>query len=403
MRPLTRIRRYLFLVGLVLSSRGESQTPVTREQAVAAAQQRGARLKIARSDSLAAEALRVVARARPNPTLSAAWSASVPRDHVSLDIPIDAPWLRSARIRTADFLGEAARARYAYERAAVGFEAESTYTAAIATEARARLSHRTAVDAESLLTLARLRRDAGDASELDVAVAEVSAGQLANAAADDSIRHVGALLEVQRVMGLRADTVQIVLSDSLAPPSARPPPRAFGVHPTLPVLAATASLGAARAAMRFARRSVFDSPSITVGFETADPAQPGLLPTVGLSLPLPLFDRRRGPIGLASAGLIRAEAELDLARRESGANITRAIRERDAALERVRRDSRLLASAERVLQLSVVAYREGAQALPFVLEAARNAREAFSRYIDDVAVALTADASLRWLTASWEN
>lgn len=116
-----------------------------------------------------------------------------------------------------------------------------------------------------------------------------------------------------------------------------------------------------------------------------------------------LPDRDLHHAGVASAEVQRAEAELDLAQREAAANLARSNRERAAALARVRRDSRLLTSAERVFQLSLLAYREGAYALPAVLEAARNAREAFTRYIDDVATALTADAALRWQTATMET
>ncbi|HEY2805878.1 MAG TPA: TolC family protein [Gemmatimonadales bacterium] len=377
-----------------------AQTPVARRDAVAAAQQHGSRIAVARADSLAAQAQRVLARAFPNPTLSLTYSDAVPRQHVIMELPLDAPWQRGQRIRAADLAGDAAHARYLYERAAIRFEAESLYTRAAQADAHARLSQRNAVDAESLLTLARLRRDAGDASELDVAVAELSAGQLANTASDDSLERIESLLELQRAMGLRSDSVAIALSDTLAPPADTAV--VFGLHPMLPVLAASASVEAARATVHLERRGVFSAPSLQFGFERSDPTQPGMLPTFGIALPLPFFDRRKGPIGVADAELQRAEAELNLAQREAAANLARAGRERTAALARVRRDRRLLASADRVLQLSLLAYREGAYALPAVLEAARNAREAFSRYIDDVATAMTVDASLRWLTTTTE-
>jgi cobalt-zinc-cadmium efflux system outer membrane protein len=393
----------LTVVSACLLGAGDAsaQAPVSRRDAVMAAQQRGSRWSVARADSLAAEAQRRIARALPNPSLSLTYSDAVPKQHVILEVPLDAPWLRGPRIQAADLAGDAARARYVYERAAIRFEAESLYTRAAQAEARARLSQRSSVDAESLLTLARLRRDAGDASDLDVAVAELSAGQLANTATDDSLERVAAVLDLQRVMGMRADSIAIALTDTLAPPADTA--MIFGLRPTLPVVAATAGAAAARALLRLEHRGVFSAPSLQVGFERLDPSQPGILPTFGIALPLPLFDRRGGNIGVASAEVQRADAELDLAQREAAANLARGNRERAAALARVRRDSRLLASAERVFQLSLLAYREGAYALPAVLEAARNAREAFSRYIDDVATALTADASLRWQTVTMET
>jgi hypothetical protein len=50
--------------------------------------------------------------------------------------------------------------------------------------------------------------------------------------------------------------------------------------------------------------------------------------------------------------------------------------------------------------MSLQAYAEGAVALPNVLEAQRNAREALARYIDDVAAANNAAAAVRLLTAT---
>jgi len=50
--------------------------------------------------------------------------------------------------------------------------------------------------------------------------------------------------------------------------------------------------------------------------------------------------------------------------------------------------------------MSLQAYAEGVVALPNVLEAHRNAREALARYIDDVAAANDAAAAVRLLTAA---
>ncbi len=50
--------------------------------------------------------------------------------------------------------------------------------------------------------------------------------------------------------------------------------------------------------------------------------------------------------------------------------------------------------------MSLQAYAEGVVALPNVLEAQRNARQALGRYIDDVAAANDAAAAVRLLTAT---
>src|SRR5256885_14407645 len=136
-----------------------------------------------------------------------------------------------------------------------------------------------------------------------------------------------------------------------------------------------------------------------LGFDGDGPPvpEPGLRPTSGAALPLPLLNQNRGAVALAAARRDRARVELEVTRRESAADLARAIRERAAALDRATRDRALVTSANRVAALSLTAYTEGAAGLPAVLEATRNAREALARYVDDVAATHLADAALRLL------
>src|ERR1700758_3688353 len=72
-----------------------AQQPVTRAQAISAALERGARLFLGRAAAVHA------ARLSPNPSVSASWSQDVPHNHVLAGLPLDLPWLRSARIGAA--------------------------------------------------------------------------------------------------------------------------------------------------------------------------------------------------------------------------------------------------------------------------------------------------------------
>ena len=382
------------------SGAARAQQPVTREQVVAAALARGPRVALAAPDTAAARAGLIAARAFENPTVSASYSKDIPQYHAAVDLPLDLPWVRSARIRVASEARSSARLRFAFERAGARFDAEQAYTAALAAAAQARLSRRNALDADSLLRMAVLRRDAGDASELDVQLSTVNAGQLANDAAGDSVGAVTALLEVQREMGLPADSVAIALADSLAAPAGdtlAPPP-----GPTLQVAAAEAAARSADAAVGLARRSVFGTPSLMLGFDSHDPtgAETGLLPTFGLGIQLPLFTFNGGAIAAAAAERDRARAELDVARRESAAAVAQARRDLAVASQKVARDRTLVTSADRVAVMSLTAYAEGAVALPSVLEAQRQAREALGHLIDDLAAANTAAAAVRLFSAS---
>jgi cobalt-zinc-cadmium efflux system outer membrane protein len=205
-----------------------------------------------------------------------------------------------------------------------------------------------------------------------------------------------------------ADSVALALSDSLRPSSTSADtllPRL--ARATLPgalappsVRSAEASLQAAELAIVRERRSVLGLPAVSVGVEHGDPSggEPGVLPVVGIVLPLPLLDRNRGPIAEATAERDRARAELALARLEARQRFLEGIREREQLLARVRRDSALVLRAQRVTARALTAYAEGASALPAVLEARRSAREVLVQYIDDVAALLIVTTELRALT-----
>src|SRR5207245_1566178 len=192
-----------------------------------------------------------------------------------------------------------------------------------------------------LVRMAQLRREVGDASELDVRLAEVNAGQLENIAADDALAAVDALLAVQLAMGLPAETPTITLADSLVPP---PPPidsaPATAGEP-LRVAAAAASLRSSERALTLAHRSVLPAPSLQAGFDQGDPTGPsGRLPVIGVSLSLPLFNRNGGEVAQATAARDRAQANLDLVGRESAAQRSRAERGFAAATARLERNRR---------------------------------------------------------------
>lgn len=379
----------------VASSLGAQPRPaLTRQAAIASALARGGRLRLAIADTATAFAQWRVARTFENPVITAEYTKDSPQYHLLLDLPFDYPWLRGTRIAAAEATRDAARYRYAFERAAVALDADTTYTRALAAQAKLQLSRRNAIAADSLRRIAVARREAGDASDLDVELAAVSAGQQANAAAADSLTFISALLDLQTVIGSSAVEPTIGLVDSLAPPTDSITAR--GGQP-LPIAAAEAALRSASLAVRLQRRSVFAATSLTTGFETHDPSgdEKGILPVVGFSIPFPLFNRNGAQVAVARAEQFRAQAERDVAVLETRAAIARTEREREIALANVARDRTLVTSANRVAALSLTAYREGAAPLATAIEAQRNAREILSQYVDDLAAAWIATAALR--------
>lgn len=369
-------------------------------EAITSALAGGPRLAIARADSAAAQALVTTAREFPNPILSLGYSKAIPKYHVELDQPLEYPWVRRARTRAARLAATAAVGLLEAERAAVQHDVVVAYVRAAAAAAVVRLSTRNARDARRLLAIVRARRDAGDASELDVLLASITAGQLANTALSDSALAVEALFVLQALIGLSTSRVEIALGDSLEAlplqlvPASGAPAAPLPAEPLL-ITAGQQSLEAAQGQFVFERLSRFPVPSVRLGFETGDPtgAEPGILPTFGVGLPLPLWNHNRGAIAVARANATRAAAQLALTERATREAIAAATRQRTVAAELVRRDLKIAEEAQRVAELSITAYREGAYPLATVLEAERTARDALRQFINDLAACLTAEAA----------
>lgn len=378
---------------------------VTRDAAVAAALSGGVVAARARLDLAATRASFAIARGWSNPALSVAYTQSAPRLHATLDLPLDLPWFRGLRVRAARATADAMGLGSALTMAVVRYETEVSYAGALAARSRARLSQLTSRDADSLLALARLQREAGDASDLDVELAAMNAAQRASQAISDSLAADAALVELQLRMGVPAPAPYIVLADSL--PSLLEDTATAGIARTpgssgqpLRLRSAQALLHSRELELRLARRRSAIAPSLQVGVEGRDPTggPRGPLGIVGLALPLPIFNRFTGEISLARAERDRAAIELDAAARETAAAAARARAELEAARMRLARGREVVEMARRVAAQSVTAYREGASALPSVLQAQRAAREAYQRYIDDVAAAVNAAAAVRLAT-----
>jgi cobalt-zinc-cadmium efflux system outer membrane protein len=389
-----RVRIAIGIACAVWAAPIAAQVPLSRTEAVETALARGGRLGLAQADTAVATAGLLTARARPNPALNLSYSRSVPTYHLSVDVPVDYPMLRRLRIQSAEAGVHAAELRYAFARAIIALDADTTYPRAVAARERLALSRRTASDADSLLHMVERRRDAGDASDMDVELARVNAGQQANVAASDSLTYISTVLDLQALLGDTTGTLGIAPSDSIAMP---PAASARGAT-TLSEAAARLSLDQADLATRVQRRSLWSQLALSVGVETGDPDQQGILPTVGVGIGLPLFDRNRGGIAQAQAEQLRARAELTLAQIESRSAVAHAERERANALSRIERDRILVTSADRVSAMALTAYREGASTLPNVLEAQRSAREILAQYVDDLAAAWIATAELRVLS-----
>ena len=201
-----------------------AQRPVTLAEAMAAAATHSPAVAAARADSAAAAAELSIARLFPNPTLSYDYSKSVPRNHVVLEQPIDYPGVLIARTRAARVALGAAELLTGAAGATLRYQVELAYWRAAGAAAVEALARRNVENGRALLASVRARRDAGDASDLDVAMTEITLGQLRSGLLTDSLEVLRSTLELQSMMGLPITRVEIHPTDSLAAPP-RPIPR----------------------------------------------------------------------------------------------------------------------------------------------------------------------------------
>jgi cobalt-zinc-cadmium efflux system outer membrane protein len=226
---------------------------------------------------------------------------------------------------------------------------------------------------------------------MDVELARVNAGQQTNLAAADSLTMISSILDLQAVLGMLAERLEVSPTDSLGPPPAATTPAAT----SLGEAAATLALESASLNAQLQHRSIWSQFSIALGIEHGDPDLKGVLPTFGVGIGLPLFDRNRGPIAQAEAERSRAQAELTLAQVDARNALSHALRERENAIAKIARDRALVTSANTVARMALTAYREGASTLANVLEAQRTVRDVLGQYLDDLAAAWVATAELR--------
>jgi outer membrane protein TolC len=205
------------------------------------------------------------------------------------------------------------------------------------------------------------------------------------------------VIAVQALMGLPTQSPLIALTDTLdLPPPAAPPVAGTSLR----IAAAESDARAAELGVSVEHRWLFTQPALVFGFETDDPGGAGhqLLPTIGFSFPLPLFNQNGAGKQTAIAARDRANAELALSRIELTSARARAERGLLVARERVARSLRLAASAERVVSLSLLAYQEGAATLLVVIEAQRTSRETLFQVLDDIAAVRNSAGLIRLLS-----
>jgi cobalt-zinc-cadmium efflux system outer membrane protein len=393
----------------------------TLEQAIAAARMASPEVRAAREAVVAAEGRARQAGAWPNPVVSygreqtSASGATSAQNIALLEQRFEPGGLRSARIAAARARHRAAEARLAAADGQLLLETTRAYALAAAADHRARLANQAAEAFQQALGISERRLAAGDVSGYAHRRIRLEAARYATLRVEALIGSQAAHRALAALVSATPESIaslQLTLADSLpAIITVGARAQGSGVASSTPDSLVAAALrsrpdlraleleaAAARADGQLAARERVPAPAISLGFKNENvpgPAGQASGFVAGISLPLPLWDRRAGAIAAADAESKRRVAEVDALRRrvvrevaEAYDAYTNLAAQLDALAPQLGPETR---TAMRSVQ---VAYTEGEVSLVEWLDAVRAYQEMESSYVTLRAEALVRRAAL---------
>jgi outer membrane protein, heavy metal efflux system len=362
----------LLCVALAAQVPGDS---ISVSQALEHARAARATLAVASAGVAEARSAFRVSGAIPNPTVSYSHSESTPRNHLSVDQPLD--WLlrrgsdrRAARAGLDRALADSTLAENGLTR-----EVRVAFYRARASGMAEGLVRAQAALGDSVARIASARLRAGDIAllEEEQAAQEAARARQTYASAREAARSDEA--ELARAIGWRG--VPPTPAGPLDAGLDQLPDSAIDVLALPGIRSATADSAGAAAQARSAARGRVPFPSIQSGAEWGDESQPGALAVIGLTVPFPLWNLGNGAVGEARARAARAAAQVGEARldAERQVRLARIHLEETAARARFARDT-ILPGAAVLRERAVRAYRAGETGILPVLDALRGERDA---------------------------
>ena len=324
-------------------------------QAIEAARRVNPDVRAAREALAAATARERQAGAYPNPTLSygreqtSAAGETNSQNIAAVEQRLEIGGVRGARAEAARLRREAAAARLDAAVTALSFETTRAYALALAADRRAQLADQANEAFARARAVSDRRLAAGDVSGYAHRRIRLEAARYAGARAEALLARRAARLSLAALISGTADSVasmDVVLADSL-PTFGRPLAGGNAARPDLQLsqLATPDSLvalavrsrrdlraveleaDAARAEARLTARERVPQPAVSLGFKNervagAPEQANGFI--AGISLPLPLWDRREGAIAAADAESRRRVAEADVVRQRVAREVAEA-------------------------------------------------------------------------------
>lgn len=418
----------LLAVGAVGAEAQPPATPLTLSDARETARRASPDLRAARAAVEAAEARARQAGAFPNPTLAysherTSRDGATNAQHITtLDQPLDVLGHRAARRDVAALRTAVARVQLEATQARLDFDVARAFAHAVAAERRLVLAQQMGEAFTDAQRVSGARLMAGDISgyadrRLRLEAARYAALAAQAALARDSARISLATLIADSTTGRSARALSAALAldpraldaasnSTVVGVASRVDARGVSEPDSLLVLAERqrAELRVARlerdvaaAEIRVAGRERLPIPVVSAGLKTErTPEADGFRGLVaGLSLPLPLWDRRGGAVAAAEADTRRLEAEVDVIRRQIAREVAEAVAASvaiETQLTALR--PRIGTESEAAVRAARVAYTEGEITLVEWLDAVRAYQDAEAAFVTLQAEALIRRAAL---------
>ncbi len=400
----------------VLLARGAAaQSPLTEAQYVDQVLRGSLEARVAEADAAVGKAAAVGVGQWPNPSLvwqrekaTSGLAEGASQDIVNISIPLVLSGRLGLEREAAAAGAQAAEANLARARG------ELRHTATLAFASVLAAQERRSILEESLAALRRVadaitaRERVGEASGYDRLRIEMETAAVEDAHSGAVLDERRALIEAMRLLGPDAKSLP-PLQGPLAPE--HPLPSAESLRSELASRRADAQAleleaQGARASHRAASRGWIPDPTVYGGFQALDIGRPGEGAgyVVGLTLPLPFFERQQGPRAQA-----KAREQLFLARRTAllhAAHVRLTVALEDVAgrrERRVRQREGALKRAEELRRVAETAYQGGSADLLVLVDAERTARESRLTAVDLALAVAEAEADLFLLSGAWDG
>jgi cobalt-zinc-cadmium efflux system outer membrane protein len=359
----------------IMVSAQETREVVTLEEALSLFGQNSPGLHLARSRLRAALGGIRQGRALPNPQMAITHEAlgDYSESYLNLTQQMDFLWETGNRGARAEALGSRARAEFLADSIRLVSEVRQAYIDAWQRRETVAAYRRSDDVMGEMLASAEARFSEGDLAGYDLRRLRFETLQfgrrtaLAELDLEEAERRLGSFL-VDSDGSRRFSVEDLVITEIGGRLEGDLLARALANRPE--IRSAESFVDALEAAAGLARSSVLRGTSVTGGLKRQADGSEGVF--LGLALPLPFADRRKGAVDAAQAEVLAAESEVDLLRRSIAQQVSLA----SARLQIAQRQQELLGptggeEAQELLAIARLSFAEGEMRAVDVLDATR--------------------------------